>query len=93
MGPPGAPQQLGPPLPPPPIPSMGAPGMDPAQNNAPLQFNTNKGKPPMPISGTETMSPPVNPAIVNRRNEAPGNVTHHFKCCLVFTLLFQEAIL
>lgn len=26
--------------------------MDPARNNLPLQFNTNKNKPPMPVTRT-----------------------------------------
>lgn len=32
-------------------PGMGTIGMDPSQNNQPLQFNTAKGKPPVPIVG------------------------------------------
>ena len=34
-----------------PIGPQGMPPPDPATNNQPLQFNTNKGKPPMPIPG------------------------------------------
>ena len=37
----------------PPIGPQGMPPQDPATNNQPLQFNTNKGKPPMAIPGEQ----------------------------------------
>ena len=68
-GMPAGPQPMGAPLPPPPMPPVGG-GMDPAQNNAPLQFNTNKGKPPMPIAGTGKTTPPLPP---RPRNDSQGD--------------------
>ncbi len=48
MGPAQLPQpQIGPQAMPPGMINM----LDPATNNQPLQFNTNKGKPPMPVMG------------------------------------------